>query len=154
MSRQDAKSAKDEPDLDVDTLAHLVIGAAIEVYRQLGPGYLEGVYEEAIALEFDFQGIPYQRQHAGAVNYKGQQVGKGKIDFLVGGKLVVELKAVEKTAACPQGASHLLSESVRLSTWIAYKLRRPHIARRRAACRSHRLDFLALLASWRRKGSG
>ena len=53
MSRQDAKSTKDEPDLDVDRLAHLVIGAAIEVHRHLGPGYLEGVYEEAIAREFD-----------------------------------------------------------------------------------------------------
>ena len=96
MSRQDAKSAKNEPDIDVDTLAHSVIGAAIEVHRHLGPGYLEGVYEEAIALEFDIQGIPYQRQHAVAVNYKGRQVGQGKVDFLVGGKLVVELKAVEK----------------------------------------------------------
>lgn len=49
MSRQDAKSAKNEPDLDVDTLAHSVFGAAIEVHRHLGPGYLEGVYEEAVA---------------------------------------------------------------------------------------------------------
>jgi GxxExxY protein len=95
MSRQDAKSAKNEPDFDVDRLAHSVIGAAIEVHRHLGPGYLEGVYEEAIAREFDIQAIPYQRQYAVAVNYKGRQVGQGKVDFLVGGKLVVELKAVE-----------------------------------------------------------
>lgn len=52
MSREDAKSAKDEPDLDVDRSAHFVIGAAIEVHRHLGPRNLEGVYEEAIALEF------------------------------------------------------------------------------------------------------
>ena len=96
MSRQDAKSAKNEPGLDVDTLARSVIGAAIEVHRHLGPGYLEGVYEEALALEFDIQAISYQRQYAMAVIYKGRQVGQGKVDFLVGGKLVVELKAVEK----------------------------------------------------------
>jgi GxxExxY protein len=96
MSRQDAKSAKSEPGLDVDALAHAVIGAAIEVHRHLGPGYLEGVYEEALALEFGIQGISYQRQCAMPVTYKGHQVGQGKVDFLVGGMLVVELKAVEK----------------------------------------------------------
>jgi len=96
MSRQDAKSAKNEPSLDVDTLAHAVIGAAIEVHRHLGPGYLESVYEEALALEFGIQNISYQRQCAMPVTYKGRQVGQGKVDFLVGGMLVVELKAVEK----------------------------------------------------------
>ena len=96
MSRQDAKSAKNEPGLDVDTLARSVIGAAIEVHRHLGPGYLEGVYEEALACEFDIQAISYQRQYAMPVNYKGRQVGQGKVDFVVGGKLIVELKAVDK----------------------------------------------------------
>ncbi len=96
MSRQDAKSAKNEPSLDVDILARSVIGAAIEVHRHLGPGYLEGIYEEALALEFGIQAIPYQRQYALPVIYKEWQVGQGKVDFLVGGKVVVELKAVEK----------------------------------------------------------
>ncbi|HEX9451732.1 MAG TPA: GxxExxY protein, partial [Burkholderiales bacterium] len=73
-----------------------VIGAAIEVHRHLGPGYLEGIYEEALALEFGIQAIPYQRQYALPVIYKEWQVGQGKVDFLVGGKVVVELKAVEK----------------------------------------------------------
>ena len=96
MSRQGAKSARNEPDGDVDTLAHSVIGAAIEVHRHLGPGYLESVYEEAIAIEFEVQGIPYERQCSVAVSYKGRLVGQGKIDFVVGEKLVVELKAIEK----------------------------------------------------------
>jgi GxxExxY protein len=105
MSRQDsflyplegcAKNAKEEPGLDVDTLAHLVIGAAIEVHRHLGPGYLESVYEAAVATELDIQEISYQRQCAMSVNYKGRQVGQGKVDFLVSGKLVLELKAVDK----------------------------------------------------------
>lgn len=95
MNRQGAKSARNEPNTDVDTLAHSVIGAAIEVHRHLGPGYLESVYEEAIAIEFEIQGIPYKRQHGIAVSYKGRPVGQGKIDFIVGEKLVVELKAIE-----------------------------------------------------------
>ena len=122
MSRQDAKSAKNEPDLDVDTLARSVIGAAIEVHRHLGPGYLEGVYEEALALEFDIQAISYQRQYAMAVNYKGRQVGQGKVDFLVSGKLVVELKAVEKLLPVhkAQVISHLKVSGCQLGLLINF----------------------------------
>ncbi len=50
-----------EPDAEVDALAHAVIGAAIEVHRLLGPGYLEKTYEEALAVEFGLRGIVYRR---------------------------------------------------------------------------------------------
>lgn len=79
-------------------MARRVIGAAIEVHRILGPGYLEKVYEEALAIEMTLQGIPFQRQSPVAVPYKGHTVGEGKLDFLVGGCLVVELKAVDALA--------------------------------------------------------
>ncbi len=87
-----------EPSAEVDQLANSVIGAAIEVHRALGPGYLEKVYEEALAVEFQLQGIPFARQHPVAVVYKGHSCGEGKLDFLVGGVLVVELKTVEQFA--------------------------------------------------------
>jgi GxxExxY protein len=51
-----------EPDGELDRLAHEVIGAAIEVHRHLGPGYLESVYEEALAIELGLRGISFQRQ--------------------------------------------------------------------------------------------
>jgi GxxExxY protein len=98
MNRQDAKiakSAKREPDHLTDGLAQKVIGAAIEVHRHLGPGYLEGVYDEGLAIEFDLQGIPYERQKTIAVDYKGRDIGQGRLGFVVGGTLVVELKAVD-----------------------------------------------------------
>ena len=85
-------------DARLERLAHEVIGAAIEVHRELGPGYLESVYEEAFAIEMSSRGISYQRQHDVYVAYKGQQVGTGTLDFLVADLLVVELKAVGSLA--------------------------------------------------------
>ena len=85
-----------EPSRDEDELARAVIGAAIEVHRELGPGYFEAIYEEALARELAQIGISYERQKAFTVSYKGCTVGEGRVDFLVDGKLVVELKAIEK----------------------------------------------------------
>jgi GxxExxY protein len=82
----------------LDDLAHAVIGAAIEVHRCLGPGYLESVYEEALALELQSRDIPFEKQRPVSVNYKGHPVGEGRLDFLVGGALIVELKAVDALA--------------------------------------------------------
>jgi GxxExxY protein len=90
---------KEEPDLEVDELTRAVIGAAIEVDRHLGPGYLEGVYEEALAFELALRGIPLECQKPVAVDYMGHPVGEGRLDFLVAGSLVVELKAVDALAA-------------------------------------------------------
>jgi len=84
-----------EPSQDTDTIAHYVIGAAIEVHRALGPGYLECVYEDALCVELELNGIPFKRQVALAVKYKGKCVGEGRLDLLVADQLVVELKAVE-----------------------------------------------------------
>ena len=98
MNRQDAKSAKEEPNQNLDVLAHRVIGVAIEVHRVLGPGYLESVYEEAMAVELEIQRIGFNRQLAFAVPYKDKNVGEGRIDFLIEESLIVELKAVDKLA--------------------------------------------------------
>jgi GxxExxY protein len=87
-----------EPDKETDELAAAVIGAAIEVHRVWGPGYLESVYEEALAVELGLQRIPFERQKPSAVEYKGRPVGEGRVDLLVGGRLIVELKAVDALA--------------------------------------------------------
>jgi len=76
-------------------LTYAIIGAAMEVHKVLGPGFLESVYEEALAHEFDLRGIPYERQAKLAVRYKEIVAGEFRADFLVDGKVVVELKAVK-----------------------------------------------------------
>ncbi len=83
---------------EVEQLAYGVIGAAIEVHRMLGPGFLESVYEGALCVELQLRRIPFICQAMVAVNYKGCMVGEGRLDLLVGNALIVELKAVEKLA--------------------------------------------------------
>jgi len=85
--------------MDVDRLSNLVIGAAIEVHRHLGPGLLESVYEKALQVELETQGISCERQVPVPLIYKGVNLGaEYRIDMLVGGVLVVELKTVEAIA--------------------------------------------------------
>jgi GxxExxY protein len=74
-------------------LSRAVIGAAIEVHKKLGPGFLESIYERALGLELSSRGIPFERQPEFTVLYNGMPVGKHRLDLLVDGKLVVELKA-------------------------------------------------------------
>lgn len=97
--REDAKITRRTQRVVIDErterFSHRVIGAAIEVHRTLGPGYTEDVYEQALAYEFQLRDIRFDKQFFFNVRYKGQPVGKGRLDFLVEGCLIVELKAVD-----------------------------------------------------------
>jgi GxxExxY protein len=84
-----------DKDYEFDPLTHAVIGAAIEVHRVIDPGFLESVYEEALAVELEERSILFERQYPIAVTYKGHNIGEGRLDLFVDGRLVVELKAVE-----------------------------------------------------------
>lgn len=84
-----------EPNADLDLLAHDVIGAAIEVHRQLGAGFLESIYEGALCTELELRGIRFANQVPVNVLYKGRYIGESRLDLLVDNRLVVELKAVE-----------------------------------------------------------
>jgi len=74
-----------------------IIGAAIEVHRQIGPGLLESAYEECLCHELHLRGLPFERQVALPVTYKGVKLDcVYKIDLIVQQEIVVELKAIEK----------------------------------------------------------
>ena len=88
--------AETEPTERENALSRDVIGAAIEVHRVLGPGLLESVYEEALCIELTARRVPFTRQQRIDLEYKAHPVGEGRLDFLVGDAVVVELKAVEK----------------------------------------------------------
>ena len=80
-------------------LSEQVIGAAIEVHRSLGPGFLESFYEEALCLELNFLGIPYERQKAVEITYRNHKIREHRLDLLIDERLVVELKAVKEVEA-------------------------------------------------------
>lgn len=83
--------------MEFDELSKRVIGCALEVHRTLGPGLLESAYEQCLAYELARAQLPFQLQVALPVNYKGLQLDCGyRIDVLVDGKLIVELKSVEQ----------------------------------------------------------
>ena len=71
-----------------------IIGAALRVHQVLGPGFLESVYEEALCLELDSLGIPFERQKTIPVVYRKRKVGEHRPDLIVDGRVIVELKAV------------------------------------------------------------
>lgn len=118
-------TTRSEPDERVDELAHIVVGAAIEVHKALGPGFLESVYEEALCFELQMRGVPFERQATIAVNYKGYPVGEGRLDLLVGGVLIVELKAVSDLAPVhtAQVISYLKATGQKLGLLINFDVR-------------------------------
>jgi GxxExxY protein len=80
-------------------ISEAIIGAAIEVHRELGPGLLESAYEECLAYELRARGCAFERQKPISVIYKTLKLESGfRVDFLVENKVVVELKAVDEIA--------------------------------------------------------
>ena len=90
-----------------EEIAHQIIGAAIEVHRLLGPGFLEAVYEKALMHELQLCGLRVEKQKEILVPYKDIQIEGQRLDLLVGERVIVELKAV--TELHPLHQSQLLS---------------------------------------------
>ena len=83
--------------MEFDDLSNRVIGCAIEVHRHLGPGLLESTYEQCLACELNRNGIAFQLQYPQPVHYKDIELDCGyRIDILVEGQLILELKSVEE----------------------------------------------------------
>src|SRR2546425_5018075 len=90
----DVGTTKDEEGLR--RLTERIIGCAIEVHRELGPGLLEGTYEAALCIEFANAGLRFLQQHKIQVIYKGHLIGEYKPDLIVEDAVVVEVKSVER----------------------------------------------------------
>lgn len=83
--------------MEVNEITSVIIGAAIEVHRSLGPGLLESAYEECLCQELTLRQMPFKRQYPLPIQYKGLSLNCGyRIDLLVADTVVVELKAAEK----------------------------------------------------------
>jgi GxxExxY protein len=92
MSQESRNAGKELRDSEI---TDAIIAAAIAVHRELGPGFLESIYEQALAVEFALRGIAFIRQHPVPLFYRDHQIGEHRLDFLVDNRIIVELKAVE-----------------------------------------------------------
>ena len=101
---------------DAEDVGHAVIGCGIAVHRLLGPGYKELIYQRAFAIELQEQGLTYDAEKRIAVPYKGRMIGGHKVDFLVNGCVIVELKSVPmvKEVHRLQVRSYLKAANLRL----------------------------------------
>ena len=82
-------------DIPENAITERIIKCAIEVHKQLGPGLLESIYEDAMCIECQLEGLSVISQVEIPVNYKGKLIGKHRLDLLVGSEIVVELKAIK-----------------------------------------------------------
>ena len=83
-------------DSAINALTHKIIGCAMEVHRALGNGFQEVIYQRSLAIEFSLQNLSFGREIEMEIFYKTQSVGTRRVDFFVEGKVMVEIKAIEK----------------------------------------------------------
>jgi len=103
-------------------LSHEIMDAVFEVHNTLGPGYLEEIYEEALAYELELRQIPHERQKAIMVSYKGRPVGQHRLDLVIDGKVVLELKAASALSDTfkQQTLSYLKATGLKLGILINF----------------------------------
>ncbi|MBI4315200.1 MAG: GxxExxY protein [Chloroflexi bacterium] len=75
-------------------LSYAIVGAAMEVHKQLGAGFLEAVYRKALIYELTLRAIPFEEERVLPVYYKGQLLGAYKADLVIDARIILELKAV------------------------------------------------------------
>ena len=103
-------------------LSYQIMEAVFEVHNELGPGFGESVYEEALAYELELRGTPFERQKVVTVRYKGRVVGTHRLDIVVDSKIVLELKAVSalNNVFKQQTLSYLKATGLRLGILINF----------------------------------
>ena len=103
-------------------LSYAIVGAAMEVHSVLGPGFLEAVYEQALAHELTVREIPHEVQKHLPVVYKGQLVGNYVADFVVADQIILELKALSKLTSVHEAQAHnyLAATGLRLAILLNF----------------------------------
>jgi GxxExxY protein len=108
-----------------EELGRRIIGVAIEVHRGLGPGFLESIYRRALCLELTLQGIAHEYEKEILVPYKQFKIPGQRLDILVAGRVILEIKTVESFAPIHQAQllSYLKATGLRLGFLINFKVK-------------------------------
>ncbi len=112
-------------------LSYAIMNAAFEVHNQLGPGFLESIYEKALMIELRAKGYNVEQQKQVLVQYKGQVIGKHILDLLVDERIILELKAATEIAPIhkQQALSYLKATNLQLALVINFGTPRVQSAR-------------------------
>lgn len=118
---------------ELEELVSRVIGAAIEVHRHLGPGFVESIYEQALCYELMERQIPFERQKEIAIQYKRAILVGQRIDLLVDERLILELKAVDQIQPIHQAQllSYLKALNLRAGLILNFNVRQMRLGVRR-----------------------
>ncbi len=102
-----------------------IIGCAIAVHRTLGPGFIESIYRKAICLELEAAGLAYEKERPVRVRYRGVDIPGQRVDLIVGGLVVVELKSVQRIDPVhhAQTISYMKTVGVRAGLLINFRVR-------------------------------
>jgi len=126
----DSLTAETAPD------TYAIIGAALEVHKAFGPGFLEAVYQEALAKEFRFQGIEFVREAPIQLYYRGEPLmAPYRADFLVQGEFIVELKAISCLGRIEEAQVVHYLKATRLETGLLLNFGAPSLQVRRLTSR-------------------
>jgi GxxExxY protein len=115
----------------LNDLSRRIIGVAIDVHKKLGPGFQEKIFEEALLKEFQKSGIGYEKQKVVRVEYNGVNLGNQRIDLLVDGEVILEIKACTKIIPIyrDQLISYLKTANKKLGLILNFGRRRLEIKR-------------------------
>ena len=118
-----------------DPQTRAIIGAAMEVHRQLGPGFLEAVYQEAMAIELADRGIPFQREQELPIDFKGRRLScTYRADFVCYESIIVELKALQLLTGWEEAQVLHYLKATRLERGMLLNFGRPSLEFKRFVC--------------------
>jgi GxxExxY protein len=105
-----------------EKLSEAIIGAAIKVHKELGPGFLESIYEEALKVELSETDIDFECQKEIKIEYHGKKVGTHRLDLVIEKKIIVELKAVKELtdAHFAQAISYLKATDLKVGLLLNF----------------------------------
>lgn len=108
-------------------LTDRIIACAVKVHKTLGPGFLESVYESALVIELESQGIPFERQLEVKLTYSGQVIGIHRLDVLVDDKVIVELKSKEEICQADKATTLSYLKATRKSIALILNFGKPKL---------------------------
>ena len=116
---------------EFEDLSSKVIAAALAVHRQLGPGFLEPVYHEAMKVSLSHRAVPFQSQVPVDINFEGVKVGHSRIDLVAANQLILELKAVDALHEIHFAQLRSYLRATRLRIGLLFNFNSPTLAIRR-----------------------